>query len=250
MKSHLLLLLVCLSIIGHSKSFRSLSSFNSIEINLVAETEGYKDIHLLAINKSKAYNEVPLKLQYIINNDTLIDYMILKEAIRGDVKTLFLLEGDSLKVLLSIIHKDSVEVKIKGNITSKEPMVLETSDSGASKYLHGNYWDVKQPCIFRVIKRDTFPEILNFQFNFNENFNYNEFYFQVNIISPDSSFKSIESKFNMNSSPFLSFESKIQETIEDFKLKLSGKYIVEIVPFMNSRRINGINSVGYKVVKE
>ena len=250
MKSHLLLLLITLSIIGNSKSFRTLSSVNPHEINIVSETEGYKDIHLLAINKSRVYKEVPLKLQFIINNDTLTDYSLLTEAIRGDVKTVFLLEGDSLKVLLTIACDDSVEIKIKGNLTTKEPMIIGSGNSGVSKNLHGNYWDVKQPCIFRIVKRDSIPEILNFQFSFNKNFKFDQFYFQVNIISSDSSFKSIECKLKMNSTHFLPFESKTIETIEDFELIKPGKYIVEIVPFMNKRRINGINSLGYKVVRE
>jgi hypothetical protein len=250
MKSLLLSLLVCFSIVGSSKSFRRLSSISPIEIKLSAQTKGYKHIHLLAINKSNEYKDIPLKLQYIINKDTLTDYSILKETIREDVKTIFLLEGDSLKVLLSIASSDTIEVKIKGNITSKEPMFLEVNNSISIKNLHGNYWDVKQPCIFRILKRDTISELLNLQFDFNENFCFNEFYFQVNIISPDSSFKSIESKFKMNENEYLSFDAKKLETIEDFELNSLGKYIVEIVPMMSSRRINGINSVGYKVFRE
>ena len=250
MKSHLLLLLISLSILGNSKSFRTLSSVNTHEINFVSDTEGYKDIHLLAINKSEIYKEVPLKLQFIINNDTLTDYSVLREAIRGDVKTVFLLEGDSLRVLLSVACEDAVEIKIKGNLTIKEPMMIGNGDSGVSKDLHGDYWDVKQPCIFRVVKRDSILEILNFQLSFNKNFRFDQFYFQVNIISPDSSFRSVQCKLKINSTQFLSFESKTIKTIEDFELIKPGKYIIEIVPFVNKRRINGINSVGYKVVRK
>lgn len=249
MKSHLLLLLTFISIISSSKSFRSLSSKEFIEIGLISETKGYKNIHLLAINKSKTYNEIPLKIQYIINNDTLTDYSILKETIRSDVKTIFLLEGDSLKILLSVSCNDSVLVKIKGNITIKEPMLLDSDDSLVFKYFKGNYWDIKQPCIFRIEKRDTLLEKLNLKFSFNENFNFDKFYFQVNIILPDSSFKSIEFMLCVNLNQFLSFkESEIIEKIENFEMKLPGKYIIEIVPVMNKRRINGINNIGYQYV--
>jgi len=249
MKSHLLFLLISISLIGNSKSFRSLSSIDPIEISFVSETEGYRNVHLLAINKSNIHNEVPLKIEYIINSDTLTDYSVLKETIREDVKTVFLLEGDSLKILLSVVSFDSIEVKIKGNITTKEPLILDVSNAKGFKYFNGNYWDVKQPCVFRIIKGDSVPEKLKLKFYFNENFHFDKFYFQVNIISPDSSFTSIESNFSVNLNPFLFFESKILESIEDFDLKFPGKYFIEIVPLMGVRVINGINYTSYQRVE-
>ena len=249
MKSNLLFLLIFISLIGNSKSFRSLSSIDPIEISFVSETEGYRNIHLLAINKSNIYNEVPLKVEYIINSDTLTDYSVLKETIREDVKTVFLLEGDSLKILLSIASFDSIEVKIKGNITTKEPMILDGSNAKGFKYFNGNYWDIKQPCVFRIIKVDSLPERLKLKFYFNENYHFDKFYFQVNIISPDSSFISLESGFSVNLNPFLSFESNILESIEHFNFKLPGKYFVEIVPTMDGRVVNGINYASYQRVK-
>ena len=249
MKSYLLFFLIFISLLGNSKSFRSLSSIDPIEISFVSETEGYKNVHLLAINKSNIYNEIPLKIEYIINNDTLTDYSVLKETIREDVKTIFLLEGDSLRILLSIAYSDSIEVKIKGNITTKEPMILDAINSEGFKYFNGNYWDIKQPCVFRITKGDSLPESLQLKFYFNENYHFDKFYFQVNIISPDSSFISVESNFSVNLNLFLSFESKILESIEYFDLKLPGKYFIEIVPTMGGRVVNGINYVSYQRVK-
>ena len=80
-------------------------------------------------------------------------------------------------------------------------------------------------------------------------YHFDKFYFQVNIISPDSSFISLESGLSVNLNAFLSFESNILESIEHFNFKLPGKYFVEIVPTMDGRVVNGINYASYQRVK-
>lgn len=249
MKLHFLLFFITVSLIGHSKSFRSLSSINPIKINLISKTEGYKDIHLLAINKANDPVEVPLKLQYIINRDTLVDYIVLKENIRANIKTLFLFEGDSIQVVISIASTDTFDLKIIGNVSLKEPMLASLDRAADTRVLPGNYWDVEQPLMFRIVKTDSVVERINFEIDFNENFHFDNFYFQVNIISPDSNFRSVMLELIVNSEPYLTYNAKSFTTVEDFKLESPGKYIIELVPFMSKRRINGINSVGYKLVR-
>jgi len=248
MKFHFLLLLITASLTASSKSFRSLSSTEPVEINLISETEGYRDIHLLAISKSSDYPEIPLKLQYVINRDTLVDYIVLRENIRENIKSLFLFEGDSLQVLISIASSNTLELKVKGNLSLKEPMLSSVERSTVQRELPGSYWDIKHSLLFRIVKIDTVTEKLNFKIDFNENYNFNDFYFQVNIISPDSTFRSTIVQLNVNSELNLDFKTKSITTIQDFQLQSQGKYIIELVPFMSKRRVNGINSVGYELV--
>lgn len=250
MKSHLLLLLLLTTFCSYSKSFRSLSSREPFEISSVSETEGYKDIHLLAINKSQVYPEIPLKVLFIINRDTLIDYLILNENIRDNIKSLYLYEGDTMQVLISVACADDLSVKIKGNVSIKEPMITSVDRSINTCRLPGSYWDVEQPMMFRVTKRDSILDIMKFQFNFNENYSFDKFYFQVNIISPDSNFRSVEVEVQVNEGEVLKYTRKTISTMEEFKLKVPGKYIVELVPLMGDRRINGINSLGYKLLRK
>lgn len=249
MKNYILPLLFALSLTTQAKSFRKLSTFEAIEIVEVIDTEGYKNIHLLAINKEKDFKNIPLKIDYIINQDTITDFQILEESIRGNVKSLFLLENDTLKVRISIQNNEKIELKIKGNITIKEPMVLATSGTPISKTFIGNYWDVTQPCIFRIQKNDTVKENIIFNFEFTENYIYDRFFYQVNIIKPDSTFFSKEGEIVVHPNQNISFQEVIKETSNDFSINIPGKYIVEVVPIMNRRRINGIKSTGYKTLK-
>lgn len=250
MKTYILSILLCASFLSNAKSFRKLSTSSAVEISEVSEVEGYKNIHLLAINKEKDFGNIPIRVDYIINRDTITDYKSLTESIRGNIKSLFLLEGDTLTVLISIQNPDEIELKVKGNISIKEPMVLASSGTPISKSFIGEYWDVNQPCIFRIQKNDSVPENIIFNFEFNKNYKYDKFYYQVNIIKPDSTFFSKEGELTVQDGKALAFTDIIKETEQEFPVTIPGKYIVEIVPMMNSRRINGIKSTGYKTLKK
>lgn len=250
MKTYILSFLICFAALAQAKSFRKLSSTNFIEINEVAETEGYKNIHLLAINKEKDYSGIPLRIDFIINGDTMTDYKALNESIRGNVKSLFLMENDSLIVRISIQNPQEIELKIKGNITIKEPMILQSSGNSISKNFIGGYWDTSQSCIFRIQKNDSTNENILFNFEFNENYPFDKFFYQINIIKPDSSFYTKTGELIVNENKNISFKELILESKNDISINIPGKYIVEIVPFMKRRRINGIKSTGYKTVKK
>lgn len=246
---HLLLFIVIISSFTLSaKSFRTLSSVEPFEISSIIETEGFQNIHLLAKNKSKVESKIPLVLYYIINQDTLKDYLNFNESIIGSVKTLFLMPGDSLKVQLMILNPSPIELKIKGNLSLQEPMVLASNTILNEKTFNGDYWDMQHPCIFKLNKQDTIEQFLNFHFDFTENYLYDNFYVQVNMIGPDSSFVSKELVLAVNTDTILDFKSKYMEITSDFSITTEGKYIIELVPLMTRRRINGIKSAGFKRV--
>lgn len=231
-----------------AKSFRTLSSSEPFEISTVIETEGFQNVHLLAKNKSEVATKIPLVLYYIINQDTIKDFFNFQESIIGSVKTLFLLPGDSLKIQLMIHNPSDVELKIKGNLSLKEPMVLSSNSLPNQRSFNGEYWDLQQPCIFKVNKTDTTKECLLFDFEFTENYLYDNFYVQINIIGPDSLFESTEVAVVVNSDETIDYQVKSLSVNSNSCLKSEGKYIIELVPLMSRKRINGIKSAGFKRV--
>lgn len=244
---NLFFLLILLSFSGFTKSFNFLSSKDAISVEMVATEEGYKNIHLLAVNKNQEFDSVPLKLQISIGKDTLVDYIVLGDAINTDIKTLYLYEQDSVSVELFVLSDDSITVKkIKGNLKFNDPMVLKSEASPTFKSLIGNYWDVKQPIIFRVNKFDSIAQVTRFTIAFGPNYAYDKFYYQVNVIAPDSSFYSVEGNINVNKKEFLSFEDLELDLTQEVGVSQNGKYILEVVPLMGGQRINGIKSVGYQ----
>jgi len=246
-------ILFCLIILiartGYSKSFNDLSSVSPVSINYVATEEGYKNVQLLAVNKNKEFDSIPLKLQYEIGNDTLIDYIMLGDAFNAVVKTLYLYENESLNVHLFILSNDSIVVeKIKGNLKLSDPMVLSTNTSPNRKEFIGNYWDVKQSSMFKINKFDSVPQITRFNVVFNENYVFDKFYYQINVLSPDSSFYSVEGEVNINKESYLNFSELSVDLIQEVGASKTGKYILEIVPLMNMQRVNGIKSIGYQLI--
>lgn len=251
MKKVLLLFLVALLGVNcFAKSFNGLSTSDVVDIRYVAKEEGYKDITLLIANKSSLYDSIPLVLNVIINNDTLTDYFQLKGALNKTLKTIYVYEGDSVKATLGVKSEQSIIIeKVKGNLRFVEPLVIQTSSKTNEQVMLGEYWDVLKPCIFRVTNFDSTAQLLKFTVNFNENYIFDDFYYQINVVSPDSSFYSVEGVAKVNEQPTITLSPSSQLLNQEVGVSKLGKYIIEIVPLMGIQRINGIKSVDYELVK-
>lgn len=230
-------------------SFNGLSK-DPVVLEYVADVEGYKSVSLLVANKNKTHTEIPVKLTYLLGNDTLVDYLVIGEGFRKDVKTLSLMAGDSLKVLLQLQNPDSIEVKkVKGSLALKDPYLLQMNALPYKKDFVGNYWDAELNTIFKVEKSDTLGQILKFRFNLNENYAFDKLYFQLNVIAPDSTFSSLEGYIEVTDSGYVEFKPRAIYAIEQIGLYEVGTYIIELVPLMGIRRINGINSIEYEMAQ-
>lgn len=236
--------------LANAKSFTNLSSARPISVSTSIKTEGYKTIHLLAFNKNKEYQTIPLKLTVIINKDTLTDYFELKEAINDDVKTLYLKENDDLVVELTVLANQEIDInKVKGNIKISEPLLIKTDSFKNQKSFIGNYWDKEHSTMFRVMNNNNNPQNLKLTIDFNQNYVYDKFYYQLNVLAPDSSFFSIEGVINVNTTEFLNFEEKLIEIPQPIAISQIGKYIIDIVPLMTDKKLNGIQSVSYSLTE-
>ena len=237
------------TVTAFAKYFTGLNSNIPIAIVETADEEGYKTIHLLAVSKSEDYDSIPLRLELIINKDTLVDYIILTEAMNKSIKTFYQYEGDRVQANLFIQDDNSIEIKkIKGNIKFDKPKILKSSVMPKTKSFIGNYWDVKQTTMFRINKFDSIPKTTRLTIEFDHNFAYDKFYFQINVLSPDSSFDSFEGKVSVNKGDTLKLNTSYIDLTEEIGIIQNGKYTIDIVPLMGMQRINGIKSIGYKLV--
>ena len=232
-----------------AKYFDGLSSNTPITITKIADEEGYKTIHLFAVSENEYYKSIPLRLELIINKDTLVDYIVLTEAMNKTIKTFYQYEGDIVQANLHIQENNIIEIKkINGNIKFNEPMMLKSDVMPRTMSFIGNYWDVKQTTVFRINKSDSIPKTTKFTIEFNQNYAYDKFYFQINVLAPDSSFDSFEGKVTVNKGDKLELNASSIELPEEVEISQNGKYIIDIVPLMGMQRINGIKSIGYKLV--
>ena len=239
--------LLSLSLFG--KSFTELSSNNAVKVSYSAVEEGYKNIHLLAVNKNELADSVPMALRITIGKEVLTDYIVLGDALNKDVKTVYLYEGDSMSVELQVLSNDNVTLdNIKGNLKVSDPMVIKNDASPNSKGFIGNYWDAKKPMMFRLQKQDSIATVSRFTVAFAQNFPYDKFFYQINVIAPDSSFYSVEGEVKVNKGEVLTFKEAEIDLTQEVGVTKTGKYILEIVPLMGIQRINGIKSVGYQLI--
>ena len=237
------------TITAFAKSFTGLRSNTPITITETADEERYKTIHLLAVSENEYYDSIPLRLELIINKDTLVDYIILTEAMNKTIKTFYQYEGDRVQANLFIQDDNAIEIqKIKGNIKFDVPKILKSNMMSKKKSFIGNYWDVKQTTMFRVNKFDSIPKTTIITIEFDHNYAYDKFYFQINVLAPDSSFDSFEGKVIVNKGDRLKLNTSFIKLKEEIGIIQNGKYTIDIVPLMGMQRINGIKSIGYKLV--
>ena len=248
MKKILLFIALVLStIITHSKSFNELSSFNPISLSYKSDSEGFKNISLLVVNKNEIYDSIPLELKIEIGGEVMTDYFTVGSALNENIKTLFLYQGDSINLTLRVLAKDSLIIKeIKGNIKLSEPMIIKSDGSSSYKTLIGGYWDVNQPLMFHI-NNDSNSYVTKLKVGFGANYEFDKFYYQLNVISPDGSFENFEGKLIINKGNFLSLKPNKLEISKEIKIDKKGKYIIELIPLMSRKRINGISSVEYKL---
>lgn len=230
----------------NAKSFTSLQSNEPVTIQDKFDTEGYKTIHLLASNKNKDYSTIPLKLEIILNRDTLVDYLDLNDAINDDIKTIYVYPNDSVKVNLYVLSDDAIEVdKVKGNIKISDPLLIKSGAFQNQKKFIGDYWDKDQSTIFRIVNQIKEPQIAVFKIDFNSNYAFDKLFYQINILAPDSAFYSIEGQITVTDSSFMDFSDKSIEIPQEIGVSKIGKYIVDFVPLMQNKKINGIKSISY-----
>lgn len=241
--------LLIFTTVSNAKSFSGLSSGNAVQINYKAESEGYKNIHLLVVNKNNEYDSIPLKLVVSIGGKQMIDYFTLAETINQNLKTVYLYEGDSVNAELFILSDESIELKkLKGNLKINDPMVLKSDARKNAKSFIGDYWDVKQSTIFRVEKFDSLPQLAKFTMNVNKNYPFDKFHYQINAMAPDSSFYSVEGSHTVNKSSQIELKPQEFDLSQEVGVSKPGKYIIEVVPLMGIQRVNGIKSIGYQLV--
>lgn len=247
MQKTLLFIVFTLSVIvTHAKSFNQLSSVDPIHLSYKSDTEGYKNIQLLCVNNNKMYDSIPVELKIEVAGEVMIDYFTLGSTFNENVKTLFLYEGDSVDVHLRVLTKDSIEIQeINGNIKLNDPMIIKSDGSPLYKTLIGGYWDAKQALMFHINNKDSMSYIAKFKVGFGLNYEFDKFYYSINVLSPDASFETIEGMLVINKGKYLNLKPTIRTLSQEIKIEKKGKYIIELIPFMNRQRVNGINSVEY-----
>ena len=91
MKKALLILGFILStIITNAKSFNQLSSVVPISLSYKSDTEGFKNIQLLLVNKNEVFDSIPVALEIEVAGEIMIDYFTLGRTFNENVKTLFI----------------------------------------------------------------------------------------------------------------------------------------------------------------
>lgn len=233
----------------NAKSFSELSSHKSVTITKSTTTEGYANIHVLAVNKNEDIDSIPIEVKVKIGEEVMTDYIILTGILNVDVKTLYLYEGDSVNVELKLLSDKNISISnIKGNIKFSDPMLIKNEASLRSKNLIGEYWDVKRSIMFKFNNTDSVTSLARFSVELNKNYPFDKFYYQINVLAPDSSFYSFEGKVDANKGMFLSLEDLKLNLTEEVGISKQGKYIIEVVPLMGIQRINGIKSIGYQLI--
>lgn len=250
MKTILLLslsLLMTLSVLG--VTFRELTKGENAVLELSSPTDKVIDFHLILQNSHHLNGTLHLSLFYIIDKDTVVDYLRVDESTRGKVKSLKIKSGQRVKAFIKN-RNGKVLQNIKGNFSYAEGMMEYNSSNDNVHYYTGNIWNSEEKTLFRISYEDSLKVGIQFKVVLTESFEYDSLHLKFKVISPShGEMKFIKSEV-VNEGEFLDGKEKIITfDLKGMDIYTNGKYYFEIQCPSNPKLLNGVSLIGYQLVE-
>lgn len=245
MRSLIILFLISFSLVKvNAKTFSQLSSKKYFTIEQNIEKDQYIDVKLLIQFPSEIKTEVPVKLIYCINKDTITEYHSLKKLYAGPIKILQVNTDDKLTVGIKLLApNDSVVLQnIKGDLNLVES-TISNSKTKLQLSLVTGYLKPSDTQIFKYELPNDSNLNLVINFNITEQFLMDSLHFQISFMLPNGSFGSQDFSLLVNQGDFLTFKDKQLVAKINNLLKFRGNYVFQLVVKNDEKYLNGIKEI-------
>lgn len=240
------LLLLC-SLVGMSNTFRSIVPGENATIEFEVPEQKVIEIHLTLQNNFPLNDTLHLALYYVVNEDTIVDYMNVAESHRGKVKSLKLEKGDQFKAYLTHRYESDLTIEdVKGNLTKSEGMMEFNNSTDNIYYFSGNVWVSGEKPLFRIEQNDSIKKGIRFEVSLNENFEYDSLHVMFKVISPSHGEMKFIKSVEVNSGDFISGKpTNVYFDLKGLDVFKSGNYYFELKSPVEPRFLNGVVYVNY-----
>jgi len=235
--------------------FKLLSKKKPIKISSIIEDKDLLKRELIKSNitltlHAKDSSELFLRIEYVIEEDTLIDFLKVKNSYEGIVKQILRKPGQEIEIYVYLNHANRTKVQIEAgsvSITNEDAGLFETEYK--QKDFVGAYWDRSDLPLFQYLKEDDSEYQLQIILAVNGNFIYDNLFSKIKIISPEQGIVEMEKVFNVNEEVFLKYTSKtITILLDEIKIKKQGFYYIQCTHQLKQKLVNGIDYLSYKLI--
>lgn len=235
----------------NAASFRSISSFEAVKENYTANGKVKVDVNLILQLDNKDYQQLPIILEYRVNDSEFRDLLDIDMAKRGVVKSINLKEGDYVEVGILINSTDSIVVdKIKGSLSFTQGVKSFASADKQSYKFMGSLWREKEAPLFRIEKKDAIEKKIKFTVNTNESYNYDRLFIRVKVIHPAEGMNKISKTIIITDDEIMNQKGdSFDFFLDGVTLTSAGNYYFEIKHQHSQEWLNGVGSISYELVK-
>lgn len=188
-----------------------------------------------------------LKVMYVVDNDTLNDYLYLDETYSGMIKEIFLEPGDSVNAYIFLNNQETVKLdNFKGSFVAKYGPASDMQTTGETCKFTGTVWKDDQLPLFRIAKADEKSQVLNIDVSLTENFEFDKLHLKIKVISPAQGILLYSKTLDVNSEEVLPYRrSIIKIDFPDIEIQKAGSYYIQVFHQMAAKRINGVEYISY-----
>lgn len=248
-KASVVLLFLCIAIVSSAVEFTSLVREKPLIVSYTAN----KNINVSFLLNLKSLKEVKLDIylnvRYIINNDTLNDYLYFGEAYTGMIKELYLEAGDSVYAYVYLNNEGVGKIEnLKGSLIIKDGPGLDMQSTGEVCRFTGTVWKDDQLPLFRISKVDENRQQLRIEVQLTENYEFDKLYMKIKVVSPAQGILLFSKELAVNDQPDLGFRRKtVDIDFTDLEIHKAGSYYIQVFHQMAQSRVNGVEYISYRL---
>ncbi len=230
-------------------TFTSLSVETPVKLAFVSELSQLATFRL-QFNPSELTHDIFIRIDYIIDKDTVTDYYYVDENFQGNIKEIKLLKGSTLTANLYLHTQGLTKLdSIKGEFTYKFSPINETQEIDGIRKFTGTIWQANEQVLFRINKQDIKKQKVEIAIKTTENYAYDQLFLKVKAVSPVDGIILLDKTITVNKGAQLDYISKsVMLALEEFKMAKEGNYYIQITQQMAAPHLNGIESISYKLI--
>lgn len=254
----ILLILSCILSYADHLSFNALSRKKPVtfkpNLNLTGTLTDSSVLtgNIALVLTNDQFNYLFLKVEYIINHDTLTDYIKTGKNYNKKIKTLIIEPNTNLIINLYLNNTEVKNVIGLNGTISFDTFPLTPFKRDHIKFdFTGSYWDKDLLPLFQFSKEDTSSYKLTLNFAFNENYCYDKLFVKIKIVNPEQGIIELDKEVTLNQGEYLKFKPVLKKlSLNEATVKKKGYYYIQIKHVMKQNKVNGIDYINFELAKE
>ncbi|MCG3167714.1 MAG: hypothetical protein POELPBGB_03508 [Bacteroidia bacterium] len=244
-----IVLFSCFALVSSAVDFTALLREKPLTVSYTAEKNINVSFMFTVKNVKESKLDIYLHARYIINADTLNDYLYFGETYTGMIKELYLEAGDSVQAFLYLNNEETAKIEnLKGSFSVKAGPGLDLSSTGEVCRFTGTVWKDDQLPLFRIAKADEKNQQLTIDVELTENYEFDKLFMKIKVVSPAQGILLFSKELMVNEEPDIPFRRKtVKIDFPDLEVQKAGSYYVQVFHLMGQSRVNGVESISYRL---